>query len=54
MKTIEKLNKELYLDEYADIFITLTEKINELTQELNEINCEVKLIHEWKLLKEGI
>jgi len=61
MKKIEKINIRLpdaanYTDahELAGVINTLIDKVNELTQKLNELDFEVKGIHEWKIEKEGI
>ena len=61
MKTIEKINIRLhdaahYSDahELAGVCNILIDKVNELTQKVNELNFEVAVLHEWKLKKEGI
>jgi hypothetical protein len=57
MKT-EKLDFRLANDSMTDqnsaIINRLIDKINELTEHLNELDWEVKGIHEWKIEKEGI
>jgi len=57
MKTIEKIKIKLSepdLDVSMYAINILIEKVNELTQVVNELNYEVGVIHEWKLEKEGI
>jgi len=61
MKRTEKINIRLhdaanYSDahELAGVINVLIDKVNELTQELNELKFEVAVIHEWKIEKEGI
>jgi len=66
MKTIEKINIRLHnAANYTDahelvgvinilVINILIDKVNELTEKLNELNFEVAGIHEWKIEKEGI
>jgi len=57
MKTIEKIKIKLSepdLDVSMYAINILIEKVNELTQVVNDLNYEVGVIHEWKLEKEGI
>ena len=55
MKQIEKLNFRLSEpNEVNAIFNNLIDKINELTETINELNFEVQGLHEWKIEKEGI
>lgn len=57
MKTIKKLEfrmNTLKDQEASAIVNNLIDKINELTEIVNELNYTVGVLHDWKLQKEGI
>lgn len=54
MKTIERITVNTSDFDKTAYIIMLINKVNELTDKLNDLNYEVAGIHEWKLEKEGI